>query len=230
VLFVFSSAIALVGGTLTPFKPIALPETIKPNPIPKGMTDFPSNQIRMPLSCSPEVRQLQVPTEASSIPIDAGASRKIQAIVDADQDARKNITADTDWQKLTREDQERRQQLLELIPLAATATDFANIALVFQHGDCTDHYLLANYFATLGMKENDLALWLVAATMDRALMNSGKAQKYGTQYIARDPQGKCFALYVVDPHTTDAERVALRVPTLEEAINQAKTFGANDCP
>jgi hypothetical protein len=230
VLLGFSSAIALAAGTLVPFKPVSLPETIKPDPIPKGMTDFPANQIQTTSSCSPEVRQLQVPTQTSSTPIDASASQKIQVIVDADQNARKNITADTDWQKLMREDQDRRQQLLELIPLASTATDFANIALVFQHGDCINHYLLANYFATLGMKENDLARWLVAATMDRALMNAGRAQKYGTQYVPRDSQGKCFALYVVDPRTTDAERVALRVPTLEEAINRAKMFNAADCP
>lgn len=33
---------------LQPFKPIELPQTIKPNPIPMGMIDLPSNFMAMP--------------------------------------------------------------------------------------------------------------------------------------------------------------------------------------
>jgi len=73
-----------------------------------------------------------------------------------------------------------------------------------------------------------LAKWLYAATLDRALMNSGQAQKYGTQYISGS-NGQCSRLYVVDPRTTDAERKSYNVPTLEEAIARAKMFATPSC-
>ena len=65
---------------------------------------------------------------------------------------------------------------------------------------------------------------MYATTLDRALMYSGRAQKFGTQYF-----GKCSRLYVVDPRTTDAERKSYNVPSLEEAIARAKTFAAPSC-
>lgn len=153
---------------------------------------------------------------------------QIQQIKDADQAARRNLTANSDWQKLSREDAERRNQLLELIPQVTSAESFAYIALVFQHGNCVQHYLLANYFATLGLQTNQLARWLVAATLDRALMSVGRAQKYGTQYLGNSQ--RCFALYVVDPRTTDAERIQLGVPILQAALNEARSLSAPDCP
>lgn len=215
---------------LIPFKPIELPQTIKPNPIPVGMTDLPSNYLVMSekgTDCLPVVDNLQVPTGVGGTP-DSTVTAQIQKIKDADQAARQNLTANSDWQKISREDAERRTQLLELIPKASTADGFANIALVFQHGNCVQHYLLAHYFAGLGMKTNPMARWLVAATLDRALMSIGRAQKYGTQYVPKNE--KCIALYLVDPRTTDAERMQLGVPILEAAINQAKNFSAPDCP
>jgi hypothetical protein len=213
------------------FKPIELPQTIKPNPIPKGMVDSPPWALPMPIqggNCDPSVDNLQVPTGVSPKPIDPTTSAKIAEIVKADQEARENADENTDWDKLSKEDAQRRTQLLELITKSSTASDYASIALVFQHGDCVPHYLLAHHFALLAMKNDSLAQWLVAATLDRALMSVNRAQKYGTQYTASSD--RCFGLYVVDPRTTDQERTALGVPILEMAIARAKEFSAPDCP
>lgn len=40
-------------------------------------------------------------------------------------------------------------------------------------------------------------------------------------------RSNCYALYMVDPRTTDAERAAMKVPTLEKALEQAKTLSSN---
>lgn len=89
-------------------------------------------------------------------------------------------------------------------------------AFVFQHGNCTDHYLFANKLAkaALDAGEED-ARWIYAATMDRYLMSQGKPQKYGTQFTLVNGN---FLLYQVDPATTDEERTAYNVPSLSEQI------------
>lgn len=51
------------------------------------------------------------------------------------------------------------------------------------------------------------------------MMNQGKPQKYGTQYISRDDEP--YRLWDVDPTTTDEERAAWNVPPLVEALRQA---------
>jgi hypothetical protein len=227
---IFSFAIAQSTAKLELFKTAPLPMTVMPDPIPTGMVgpgDYP--RMRENGACSPSIDGLQVPVEVTGVQADSVISKKIQDIVDADQAARQiEDFSKVDWARLEKEDFERRRALLVLIPKAVSATDFANIALVFQHGDCIPQYMLANHFASLGASGSDLARWLVAATLDRALMFVGRAQKYGTQYAPVDTT-QCFALYVVDPSTTDEERIKFRVPILTQAIAQAKMFNAANC-
>jgi hypothetical protein len=223
-------ALAQTTAKIEVFKAVPLPETIMPDPIPVGMVgpgDYP--RMRENGACSPSIDGLQVPVDVTGVQADSVISKQIQDIVDADQAAR-NVEdfSKVDWAQISRDDTERRRALLVLIPKAISANDFANIALVFQHGDCIPQYMLANHFARLGAAGSKLARWLVAATLDRALMSNGRAQKYGTQYTSIGST-ECFALYVVDPRTTDEERVTLGVPGLSEAIAQAKEFNAPSC-
>jgi hypothetical protein len=225
-------ALAQATAKLELFKPAPLPQTIMPNPIPEGMVGpGPYQPMSESLSActTPSLDGLQVPVDVSGVPEDVAISKQIQDIVDADQAPRMvEDFSKIDWDKVSREDAERRTALLALIPKAVTGENFANVALVFQHGDCIGHYMLANHFARLGASGSELARWLVAATLDRALMNVGRAQKYGTQYTSIGST-ECFALYVVDPTTTDADRAKFRVPTLFAAIAQAKEFNAANC-
>ena len=228
----FGIGLAQSGAVLEVFVPAALPQTVKPNPVPNTMLDFPSNMSRGG-SCLPSLKDLQVPTDVFNANPDAEISKRIQVIVDADQAAREG----TITSEIAVEDAKRRVALLPLIPRAVTTQDFSNIALVFQHGDCVPHYMLANRMALMGIKTatgdleyslKDFAKWLYAATLDQALMSSGSAQKYGTHYIIGF-NGECTRLYVVDPRTTDAERESYNVPTLEEAIARAKMFATPGC-
>jgi hypothetical protein len=230
---IVSFALAQATAKLELFKAVPLPETVMPDPIPEGMVGLPQGFIGMSENLSncttPSLDGLQVPVDVTGVKADDAVSKKIQDIVDADQAVR-NVQdfSKVDWEKVSREDSERRTELLALIPKAVTGDDFANIALVFQHGDCIGHYMLANHFARLGASGSELARWLVAATLDRALMSNGRAQKYGTQYTSIG-ETQCFALYVVDPRTTDEERLKFRVPILSKALAQAKEFNAPGC-
>jgi hypothetical protein len=225
-------ALAQSGAKLELFAPASLPMTTKPSPIPTGMTDLPANFPIMPErggSCFPALEGLMVPVDVRNAIPDAVISDQILTIKNADQAARQQVTPNTDWKKIAEQDRERREALLSLIPRAVTGQDFAFIALVFQHGGCVSHYLLAHHLARMGADKNSLAKWLVAATLDRALMSVGRAQKYGTQYVPRTDQPRCLALYIVDPTTTDGERVALGVPTLQDAIRQSQEFNPSNC-
>jgi hypothetical protein len=235
----FGIAVSLVAfaqskAKLEPFVPASLPQTIKPNPVPKTMTE---NQKLPPgasfvRNCLPSIKGLLVPVDVSNVKPDPVVSRQIQAIVDADQAMRQN-----NQPFKVSDDQKRREKLLPLIPRAVTAQDFAKISLVFQHGDCVPLFMLANRMASIAIQLTPIGSklesqdidprWLYAATLDRALMYSDLSQKYGTQYTSQG--GPCMRLYVVDPRTTDAERAKYNLPSLKQAIAKNKTINGPSC-
>ena|GEM_PF-4954718 len=206
-----------------PFVPTPLPQTTVPQPMPAGMLEGMKLPAGMSIAqktgpCKPALEGLKIPAKVYPSSRDPQASRQIQSLVDRDQKARQNGTYnETD-------DMRNRVAVLPLIARASTTQDLSNIALIFQHGNCIAHFQLTTALATRGGN-----LWLAAASIDRALENLGKAQKYGTQYIPVAMRSECYALYMVDPRTTDAERVAMKVPTLEKALEQAKTLSGKSC-
>jgi len=100
-----------------------------------------------------------------------------------DQAARQG--RDVDWTKLRAEDEERRKQVRHMLDAGEvrTAADYFHAALVFQHGEVPEDYLLAHILAgnavILGNRD---ARWLSAATLDRYLNRTGKPQVFGTQF------------------------------------------------
>jgi hypothetical protein len=232
-MFLLGIVLAQSNVRLEPFAPDALPETIKPNPIPAGMADNPALPpgASIARSCLPSLKNLQIPTDVSKAKPDQAISKRIQAIVDADQAARQKPLDD----KAVLEDQKRREALMPLIPRAVTANDFANIGLVFQHGDCVPSFMLANKMAAIAIRltkkldSRSIDPYLLYAdSLDRALQNSSKAQKFGTQY-ASGWNGECYRLYLVDPRTTDAERAKYHVLPLQKAIAMAKELSPPNC-
>lgn len=112
-------------------------------------------------------------------------------------------------------DRARRTRVEQLITDGSlhAPQDYFNAALIFQHGELLDHYWQAH---ELAKKAADAgvpgARWLVAAAYDRWLMQQGKPQKYGTQYISTETTS--WRLWPVDPTTTDEERAEWEVPPL----------------
>ena len=98
-----------------------------------------------------------------------------------------------------------------------TANDYYNAAMVLQHAQKPDDYLLAHELCVVSIsKGRQDSRWLAAATEDRFLMNIGRPQRFATQYRSttlNDP----VKLYDVDPTVTDAHRREMNAPSLNEA-------------
>ena len=149
--------------------------------------------------------------------VDQKTAERMQALFNADQAARLTPGLLNDPQTLEAEDAQRRVEVLAYLEqgLVSSPRDLVYAAFIFQHGNCPDHYLLANRLAQLAMDAGYYkARWIYAATLDRYLMSTGQPQKYGTQYHLVDDR---MELYPVDPQTTDEERQQYNVPPLAEA-------------
>ncbi len=153
----------------------------------------------------------------------------MQVIYDEDQAARMGDAID--WEMLNREDAERRVEVMGYLQdgKLTTGADLYNAAFIFQHGNCPEHYKLANRLAAkaVALDYND-ARWIYAATLDRYLLSRGKKQKFGTQYTSAD--GCTYVLEPVDPATTDAERAEYDVPSLAEAKAATADIDTGGCP
>lgn len=150
---------------------------------------------------------------------DRAVSNRIAALFRADQAARA-LPSGTEAE-LLEADHQRRVEVLGYLEAGQVQTtrNLIDAAFIFQHGNCSEHYLLANRLAQIALEAGDPeARWIYAAALDRYLMQQGKLQKYGTQYTLVDGR---YELYPVDPATTDAERAQYNVPPLAEAQARA---------
>lgn len=148
---------------------------------------------------------------------------ELRTLYEQDQaDRREKLPAD-----LGKRDAERRQRVEELIEAGAlqAAVDYYHAAMVFQHGGTPEYSWQAHELAKQAVEMSyEQARWLTAAAYDRWLMQQGRPQKYGTQYI---PHGTCWKLWPIDPTTTDIERAEWNVPTLEETMQHVADLCAN---
>lgn len=166
-------------------------------------------------ACDPVVPKIHLPMATQSLDGEAAAKQ----IFEDDQRDRNEPEADfkKHWAAISKRDTEQRKQVLTKLEKneLRSAWELFVAALVFQHGACPDHYLLANTLAKAAIERGSKpAKQLYAATMDRYLESVGKLQKYGTQYRY---VGNETVLRPVDPATTDAERAKYNVPPLAEA-------------
>ena len=135
-------------------------------------------------------------------------NEELKSLFDEDQADRKNNPNPTPdkLKEITSRDFRRRQQTKKLIDegLLKVPLDYYHAAYIFQHGQTAHDYLKAHEFAKIALDLGyDGAKYIFAATLDRYLINTGKPQKYGTQYI---PQNGKTILAPIDPSTTDEER------------------------
>lgn len=156
---------------------------------------------------------------------------RLQKLFDEDQADRR--VKKIDWTKVSKKDIRRQRQVTTMLgkKLVKTARDYYNAAMVLQHAIEVSGNKLAQKLAKRSMDLGEQkAKWLYAATTDRILMRQSKKQKYGTQYTQcyvagnGDHVERVFKLYPYDERTTDEERRALDVPSLEEAKKLAATI------
>lgn len=157
------------------------------------------------------------------------ASDELKALVEADQADR-----ELDWSKFSPEDmeavnardRERRERVLEIVRAQqlTAADDYFHAALVLQHGDAPEHYLLAHVLATVAaFKGHKTGKWLSAAALDRYLASVKQDQFFGTQFYS---EGLAFENLQLKPPlnglVTDALRKEFNVPPPEETLKRWK--------
>ncbi|RZJ18367.1 MAG: hypothetical protein EON91_05645 [Brevundimonas sp.] len=158
---------------------------------------------------------------------DHDASPEVFALFQADQAARGAADVTNDALREAA-DTARRQQLRALVDRGAlkTADDYLFASVVFQHG-FGDDILLAHALATVALARGKVeAAVMVASSLDRYLMDQGRPQIYGTQFmIPFNGEPVTQAPYVPDLLTDDMRR-AVGVPSLAEQDDQRRAYEA----
>jgi hypothetical protein len=172
--------------------------------------------------CNPIITGLRFDGERDLV-----VSRRILELYQADQAARQP-NEELNWEILNQEDLARREEVLSYLQAGqiVIAEDLFRAALIFQHGDCPEHYSLAAALALRAFEMDYLSAgWLYAAATDRYLQSIGKFQSYGTQYmVGLDGH---FALCPVSGEITDEERAEYGLPSLEALKTRAQEFDAS---
>ena len=120
-------------------------------------------------------------------------------------------------------DHQRRARVLEILKTAelTTGDDFFYAALVLQHGEIPDDFLLAHVLATAaGMRGHKVGPWLAAATLDRYLQRIGKPQIFGTQYVRQDAKGEWNQGEYSRDLLSDGMRKVFGVPEQAKQVEQ----------
>ena len=159
-----------------------------------------------------------------SSPLFAQSNPELDRIYDQDQKDRVN------WQSLTPADRDaliqkdaaRRKRVGELVRSGAlkSAEDYEHAAFVFQHGEESADFLMAHVLAmTASAIEPQRGAWIATATLDRYLVNIGKAQVFGTQLDSRIRFDKDFI--------PDAVRAANCVPSVADRERLVNALAKN---
>jgi hypothetical protein len=142
------------------------------------------------------------------------------AAIYADDQADRADWRHADMAAVFQRDTVRRARVAELLDggAAQSADDYFHAAMVYQHGPDIADIERAHALAREAVAHDPThpkARWLVAASEDRLLMQHGKPQRWGTQFVP-DDDGH-YSLYPVDGSVTDEERARWNVPSLAEA-------------
>lgn len=151
-------------------------------------------------------------------------SLEIQKLEQQDQQERENwenFTED-DWLSLAKKDRKRRKRIGEIFGEGCfhSAGDYANAALIYQHGDMPDHFyqafIWANKAASLGLSQlKDLA----ALAVDRYLISINKKQLFGSQASKKNLKEECYCMEPVEPSFPDSYRIEYAGFSLQEKID-----------
>jgi hypothetical protein len=158
----------------------------------------------------------QLQTSGVSSPQDNEELRRMYDEDQGDRSARDPRTVD--WTVVAPRDRVRRDGVKALFAEGrfVTANDYYHAAMILQHGEVPEDFLLAHELAVAAIiKGNGAAAWLAAATEDRFLTNIGRLQRFGTQFKADG--GGPWRLEPVDPTITDELRKVMGTASLEEA-------------
>lgn len=148
-------------------------------------------------------------------------NQDLERIKQQDQADRSPASGAIDWSEVSKRDAARKTQVLELYRKGRlnTGADYYNAALVLQHGNQPEDYLLAHELSVATIiKGEPRARLLAADSEDRFLLSIGRTQRFATQY-----GGQPMALFEVDDGptaTSDDVRKIFDVQSLATARQQ----------
>lgn len=170
--------------------------------------------------------------------MDKAASQELQALAKADQDDRKDVT---DFAKLPPErfkailarDAERRTRVLALLQAGKvmTAEDLDAAALILQHGQTPDDFLLGHELAVVQSVLEGKPAQMIALSEDRFLERIGRKQRFGSQLRA-GKDGKWYSNPLDAPSetaVTEALREDYFLPTQTEVNKAGYEAAMTDC-
>jgi tetratricopeptide (TPR) repeat protein len=140
------------------------------------------------------------------------------------EDQSDRMSGNIDWPVVSKRDKMREARVNELLAanLVRTARDYANAAMIFQHGvDTTASGMAVKMMRKAVALDPSIDKWLLAAAIDRDLMRREQPQIYGTQFGKMGDQP--WELYKIDTtKVSDEERRAYRVGSLAEQREKVK--------
>lgn len=189
-----------------------------------GVFSIPGARYRVQATYKGVLEVYKNPDKAKRAATESQLHAEIKKIVDADQADRQidfSKLRQKDLEAISERDKARQRRIKQLLGQGApkTAEDFANAALVLQHGEVFDDYALAHELCVASMiLGNAKAAWLSGASYDRMLVNGGHPQRFATQY---NLGASGYELTWFDPaKINDSMRRAVVRVTLEQAKNR----------
>jgi len=164
----------------------------------------------------PSVSLPSTAAQSSSAPRD---NPELTRLMDEDQaDRMPPAGKPIDWTVVSPRDEARLKRVKELYlqNQVQTGNDYSNAALILQHSNTPEDYLLAHELCVVAISKQRGVESLAAASEDRFLMSIGRPQRFGTQYKSDGPN-QPYRLYKIDSGVTDQLRRTMNVPSLAEA-------------
>lgn len=144
-------------------------------------------------------------------------SAELQTIVDADQADREGGAMKPGS---ALRDRERRQRVGQIFGEGCfkSAKDYSNAALVFQHGDQSDHYLQTFLWSKRSVALGDQSqMRMMALSIDRYLLSKGHKQLFASQ-ASKDNSSPCWCLQRVEDTFPSKMRQQYMKATLADQI------------
>ena len=163
-------------------------------------------------------------------------SLEIQTLYLADQKERENWLEMTDKERfeVAKHDLDRRKRIGEIFGEGcfSSALDFENAAMIYQHGNVSDHYYQAFVWANRSFKlGNKSAKSLAVVALDRYLVSIDHKQLFGSQAFSSNLADECICLQEVETTVPDSFRQEYAGFTLQDKIDWINTLNnGKSCP
>ena len=155
----------------------------------------------------------------SSAKVQEKDNQELARLMDEDQaDRMPPAGKSIDWKTVAARDESRLKRVKEIYSQnqLRTGNDYFNAALVLQHSNTPEDYLLAHELCVVAISKRRGIESLAAASEDRFLMSIGRPQRFSTQYESDGPS-QPYKLYKIESGVTDELRRIMMVPSLAEA-------------